>query len=56
VYENGYYGTLRREVEQILSGGHVPIFDLDVIGGLSIKKQYGEKVLAVLCGLLILNL
>jgi guanylate kinase len=47
VYVNGYYGTLREEVERILSAGKVPVFDLDVVGGLSIKKQYGEKVLAV---------
>ena len=47
VYENGYYGTLHKEVEEILSQGKVPVFDLDVVGGLSIKKQYKEKVLSV---------
>ena len=47
VYENGYYGTLHHDVERILSGGKVPVFDLDVVGGLSIKKQFGEKVLAI---------
>jgi len=47
VYENGYYGTLQIEVKRILSEDKVPVFDLDVVGGLSIKKQYGEKVLAV---------
>src|SRR5262245_19167242 len=47
VYENGFYGTLHREVENILSLGKVPVFDLDVVGGLSIKKQYGKSVLAV---------
>lgn len=47
VYENGYYGTLRHEVERILSTGGVPVFDLDVVGGLSIKKEFGEKVMAV---------
>jgi guanylate kinase len=47
VYENGYYGTLRHEVERILDSGHVPVFDLDVEGGVSIKKEFGEKVLSV---------
>ncbi|HLG34555.1 MAG TPA: guanylate kinase [Bacteroidia bacterium] len=47
VYENGYYGTLRNEVERILGVGKVPVFDLDVEGGQSIKKQFGEKVLAL---------
>src|SRR5215213_7949122 len=47
VYENGYYGTLRSEVEGILSEGKVPLFDMDVVGGLNIKKQYGEKVLSI---------
>jgi len=47
VYENGYYGTLHREVERILATGKVPVFDLDVIGGLSVKKKYEDKVLAV---------
>ncbi len=47
VYENGYYGSLHHEVERILSEGKVPVFDMDVVGGLSIKKQFGEKVLSV---------
>ena len=47
VYEGGYYGTLHHEVERIISTGSVPLFDLDVEGGLSIKKQFGEKVLSV---------
>ena len=47
VYENGFYGTLHSDVENILSEGKVPVFDMDVVGGLSIKKQFGEKVLSV---------
>lgn len=47
VYENGFYGTLHKEVEGILSAGKIPVFDLDVVGGLSIKEQFGEKVLSV---------
>lgn len=47
VYPGSYYGTLRSEVERIWSKGHHVIFDVDVIGGLNIKKQYSEKSLAV---------
>jgi len=47
VYENQFYGTLRSEVEQIRQKGDSVIFDVDVKGGLNIKKLYGEKALAV---------
>jgi guanylate kinase len=47
VYEGSYYGTLRSEVERIWSNGNHVIFDVDVVGGLNIKKQYGDKALAV---------
>ena len=47
VYENHYYGTLKSEVERIWNNGNTVIFDVDVIGGLNIKKQYGDKALAV---------
>jgi guanylate kinase len=47
VYINQYYGTLYSEVERIWnSGGHV-IFDLDVVGGLNIKKILGDKALSI---------
>ncbi|MFN5294438.1 MAG: guanylate kinase [Flavobacteriales bacterium] len=47
VYTNQYYGTLYSEVERIWEeGGHV-IFDLDVVGGLNLKKILGEKALSV---------
>ena len=47
VYTNQYYGTLYSEVERIWnSGGHV-IFDLDVVGGLNIKKILGDKALSI---------
>ena len=39
------YGTLRSEVERALSQGKVMLFDIDVKGGLSIKKQYPEALL-----------
>ena len=47
VYENGFYGTLHSEVQSILSEEKIPVFDLDVVGGLSIKKQFGDKVLSI---------
>ncbi|MDR0371762.1 MAG: guanylate kinase [Prevotellaceae bacterium] len=47
VYSDCFYGTLKCEVERILSTGKNVIFDVDVIGGLNIKKQYGDNALAV---------
>ncbi len=47
VYEGLYYGTLKSEVERIWAKGHIVIFDVDVVGGINIKKFYGEQALAV---------
>lgn len=47
VYPGSFYGTLRAEVERIWTKGHHVIFDVDVVGGLNIKKQFAEKALAV---------
>lgn len=47
VYENRYYGTLKSEVDRIWKKGHNVIFDVDVVGGLNIKKMYQDKALAV---------
>jgi guanylate kinase len=47
VYENQYYGTLKSEIERIWSEGKTVIFDVDVIGGLNIKKQYPEECLSL---------
>ncbi|MCA1752661.1 MAG: guanylate kinase [Cryomorphaceae bacterium] len=47
VYTGQYYGTLKSEVERIrYSGGHV-IFDLDVEGGVNLKKYFGGEALAI---------
>lgn len=47
VYPGQFYGTLKSELERIWStGGHV-IFDVDVIGGLNIKKQFPSQSLSV---------
>ena len=47
VYEDQYYGTLRSEIDRIHREGDVVIFDVDVVGGLNIKKQFGTDALAV---------
>ena len=47
VYEGNYYGTLRSEIERIWAKGHHVIFDVDVKGGLNIKKHFDHRGLAV---------
>lgn len=47
VYDNQYYGSLKCEVERIWNNGQTVIFDVDVLGGLNIKKFYGNNALAV---------
>ncbi|MBP5306942.1 MAG: guanylate kinase [Paludibacteraceae bacterium] len=47
VYKDRYYGTLKSEVERIAKNGNVPVFDVDVKGGLRIKEFYGKRALAV---------
>ena len=47
VYRDNFYGTLKSEVERIWKLKKHVIFDIDVVGGLRIKKKYPEKTLAV---------
>ena len=47
VYENQFYGTLRSEVKKIWDRGHHVLFDIDVKGGLNLKREFGERALAV---------
>ncbi|MCW3785405.1 guanylate kinase [Plebeiibacterium sediminum] len=47
VYTDKYYGTLKSEVERITSQGNNIVFDVDVVGGLNIKKMYGEQAIAI---------
>ncbi|RIH66836.1 guanylate kinase [Mariniphaga sediminis] len=47
VYSGTFYGTLKSEVERIRQKGKNVIFDVDVVGGVNIKKYYGEEALAV---------
>ena len=47
VYTNNFYGTLKSEMERIWEQGKVVIFDVDVIGGLNLKKEFKEDALAI---------
>lgn len=47
VYQNNFYGTLKSEIERIWSEGKHVIFDIDVVGGMRIKKKYPKQTLAV---------
>ena len=47
VYTGTYYGTLKSEVERIWSEGGVVVFDIDVVGALNLKRQFGERALAL---------
>ncbi len=47
VYPGSYYGTLRSEIQRIWTKGNIIIFDIDVKGGISLKKLYGKNALAV---------
>ncbi len=47
VYPDCFYGTLKSEIDRISLKGKDIIFDVDVLGGLNIKKQFGERALSV---------
>jgi guanylate kinase len=47
VYPGSFYGTTVSEIDRISSNGQFPVFDVDVVGGLNIKKMFDEKVLAI---------
>lgn len=47
VYKDNFYGTLRSEIERIWNNNKVVIFDVDVVGGLNLKKYFGDKALAI---------
>ena len=47
VYPGRFYGTLKSEVDRICQMGRFPIFDVDVIGGLNIKRQFGDRACAI---------
>jgi guanylate kinase len=47
VYSGTFYGTLRTEIERIWAKGKTVIFDIDVEGGLHLKRKYGNQALAI---------
>jgi guanylate kinase len=47
VYPGTFYGTLKSQVEPFIANGNPIIFDVDVVGGLNIKKMFGSEALAI---------
>ena len=47
VYHDRFYGTLKSEVRRIWDKGHVILFDVDVKGGVSLKRYFGDKAMSV---------
>ena len=47
VYRDNFYGTLKSEVDRLWAEGKNVIFDIDVVGGLRIKKKFPDQTLAV---------
>src|ERR1700754_4504941 len=47
VYSNLYYGTLKSEVDRIWKKGNIVLFDVDVKGGINLKKYFGKKALSI---------
>lgn len=47
VYPGQFYGTLRSEVQRIWMGGQHAVFDIDVVGGMNLKKEFEEKACAI---------
>ncbi len=47
VYHDRFYGTLKSEVQRILEDGYIALFDVDVEGGLAIRKEFGRQMLDV---------
>lgn len=47
VYPGSFYGTLKSEVERIWAKGHVIVFDIDVQGGVNLKRIFGDQAFSV---------
>lgn len=47
VYKDSFYGTLKSEIQNIWKQNKSVIFDVDVIGGLNLKREFGEKALSI---------
>lgn len=47
VYKGTYYGTLKSEIDRIEGAGHHVVFDIDVKGGINVKRLFGDKARAI---------
>lgn len=47
VYQDHFYGTLNSELTRIWNANKTVVFDVDVVGGMSLKKKFGKKALAI---------
>ena len=47
VYPGSFYGTLKSEVERIWAKGHVIVFDIDVKGGVNVKRIFGDRAFSI---------
>lgn len=47
VYQDRFYGTLKAQVERQLEAGQNVVFDVDVKGGVNIKKHYGSEAMSI---------
>lgn len=47
VYKDQYYGTLKSEIERIWSAGHSVLFDVDVKGGINLKKIFSSQAVSI---------
>lgn len=47
VYKDHYYGTLRKEIDRIRDEGKIPLFDVDVQGGINLKNIFGDDALSI---------
>ncbi len=47
VYKDNFYGTLKAEVDRIWAKGNIVLFDVDVNGGINLKKYFGKKALSI---------
>ena len=47
VYTDRFYGTLKSQVERQLEAGQNVVFDVDVKGGVNIKKHYGDEAMSI---------
>lgn len=47
VYPGSFYGTLKSELERIWAKGHTIVFDIDVKGGVNMKRIFGDKAFSI---------